>query len=223
MDRLKFFGSKLNTGLLFVLIILTVIAIHIMLQNKELYFPKSAQHTVTQVNTPKASYHQGKFFDMVDTYTANKDIGTPSVVFMKPEAHLILFLYATSQETAEYGVYNFKTDEIFTGIGYSSIGGSEYPIAFIGNDKLLAVVQSEQDSGIRPPKLVIEDFKNNVTATVTGTMDPKFEFYHEAYGFNDTDGYMMVTFQTTSDFIPQVTKYKTYKINEKTYQLSENR
>jgi hypothetical protein len=34
----EFFGSKLNTVLLFVLIILMVIAIRMMLQNKELYF-----------------------------------------------------------------------------------------------------------------------------------------------------------------------------------------
>jgi hypothetical protein len=34
-----FFGSKLNTALLLILIILMVIAIRIMLQNKEIYLP----------------------------------------------------------------------------------------------------------------------------------------------------------------------------------------
>lgn len=34
-----FFGSKLNTALLLILIILMIIAIHIMLQNQTLYFP----------------------------------------------------------------------------------------------------------------------------------------------------------------------------------------
>ncbi|MCX6757721.1 MAG: hypothetical protein NTZ44_02465 [Candidatus Nomurabacteria bacterium] len=41
MDKNKFwfFGSKLNTALLLILIVLTVIAIKIMLQNKEVYLP----------------------------------------------------------------------------------------------------------------------------------------------------------------------------------------
>ncbi len=39
MNPNKFFGSKLNTVLLLVLIILMVVAIKIMLQNKETYFP----------------------------------------------------------------------------------------------------------------------------------------------------------------------------------------
>ncbi len=40
----NFFGSKLNTALLFILIILMVAAIHIMLQNKSTYLPFVAPH-----------------------------------------------------------------------------------------------------------------------------------------------------------------------------------
>ena len=40
----EFFGSKLNTVLLFVLIILMVVAIRMMLQNKELYLPILSQN-----------------------------------------------------------------------------------------------------------------------------------------------------------------------------------
>lgn len=49
----EFFGSKLNTVLLFILIILMVFAIRIMLQNKELYFPilNQEQQTIDKNNT----------------------------------------------------------------------------------------------------------------------------------------------------------------------------
>lgn len=47
----KFFGSKLNTGLLIILIILLAIAIKIMLQNKQVYLPEFSQPTSTQTKT----------------------------------------------------------------------------------------------------------------------------------------------------------------------------
>ena len=46
-----FFGSKLNTVLLVVLIILMIIAIKIMLQNKALYFPEVSNNKIEQTNT----------------------------------------------------------------------------------------------------------------------------------------------------------------------------
>jgi hypothetical protein len=53
MDKNKywFFGSKLNTALLLILIILMVVAIRIMLQNKEVYFPQVAQDKTEQVKS----------------------------------------------------------------------------------------------------------------------------------------------------------------------------
>jgi hypothetical protein len=42
-NKYWFFGSKLNTGLLLVLIVLMIIAIYVMLQNKETYFPGLGQ------------------------------------------------------------------------------------------------------------------------------------------------------------------------------------
>jgi hypothetical protein len=47
----EFFGSKLNTVLLFVLIILMVIAIRMMLQNKELYLPILGQNQEQKIDT----------------------------------------------------------------------------------------------------------------------------------------------------------------------------
>ncbi|MFA5933760.1 MAG: Gmad2 immunoglobulin-like domain-containing protein [Candidatus Paceibacterota bacterium] len=49
----KYFGSKLNTALLLVLIILMIIAIRVMLQNKETYIPWFSQPTAT--NEPVTS------------------------------------------------------------------------------------------------------------------------------------------------------------------------
>lgn len=46
--RDEFFGSKLNTVLLFVLIILMVVAIKIMLKDKETYFPFFSQQKTEQ-------------------------------------------------------------------------------------------------------------------------------------------------------------------------------
>ena len=46
-----FFGSKLNSIFLFILIILMIIAIKIMLQNKSLYFPEVSKDKGEQTNT----------------------------------------------------------------------------------------------------------------------------------------------------------------------------
>lgn len=49
----KFFGSILNSILLLILIILMVIAIRLMLQNKEIYFPVADNQTVSDVTKDK--------------------------------------------------------------------------------------------------------------------------------------------------------------------------
>ncbi len=60
MDKKEywFFGSKLNTGLLLVLIVLMILAIHIMLQNKETYFPGLGDSQVED-NENDPGYYNG--------------------------------------------------------------------------------------------------------------------------------------------------------------------
>jgi hypothetical protein len=65
-----FFGSKLNTVLLLILIVLMVIAIRIMLQNKEVYFPgiQSSKETL-QFGEDKETIEYNKKLNSVYTYT----------------------------------------------------------------------------------------------------------------------------------------------------------
>ena len=193
------------------------VALNVMFKNKEVYLPSLAEHKTDS----EVSFKQGKFFDLVDTYTNKRDQGTPVIIRMKPESHLILFSYATSQETFEYGVYNYKTNQMFMGIGYSGIDGGDSPIAIIGNDKLLEMNIDDNAKPNSPAQTFsVVDFHNKIIAPVpvVGTTNPAFEYYHEVYG---NDGYWMVTLQDTQDFIPGKTKYKTYKLDEKAFQLNE--
>lgn len=50
MYKNEFFGSKLNTALLFVLIILMIIAIKMMFENKELYFNPLSQNQEQKID-----------------------------------------------------------------------------------------------------------------------------------------------------------------------------
>lgn len=54
-----FFGSKLNTALLLILIVLMITAIHIMLQNKEMYFPVFSEQTTRDAQTDQSTIESG--------------------------------------------------------------------------------------------------------------------------------------------------------------------
>lgn len=156
------------------------------------------------------------FFELVDSYTYDKDTGGVGVSFTKPEADSIVFGYPTSQESSETGVYNYKTGEMHMGLGGSSYGDSQIPVAMIGNDKLL-FVRYEEESPF--PKLVVKDFANKIIATVA-IPDAEYPYYHEAYGFNAPNG-GQITFSSTPEY-KETTKYKTFKFDEKTYTLGTN-
>ncbi len=56
----KFYGSKLNTVLLLILIVLMVFALKIMLQDKEIYFPQLKKNTpVVDKSLPKLDIKDG--------------------------------------------------------------------------------------------------------------------------------------------------------------------
>ncbi|MCX6753957.1 MAG: hypothetical protein NTV03_02805 [Candidatus Nomurabacteria bacterium] len=61
MDKKKywFFGSKLNTALLLILIILMIIALRYMFQNKEVYFPDSYKNSEEYAHTTALDVGKG--------------------------------------------------------------------------------------------------------------------------------------------------------------------
>lgn len=70
-----FFGSKLNTALLLVLIILMVIAIRVMLQNKETYLPAVMQNSVELEQKEKITWiNSPSDFDAIVSYPSNWQI-----------------------------------------------------------------------------------------------------------------------------------------------------
>jgi hypothetical protein len=92
---------------------------------------------------------------------------------MYPDEHLIAFRYSTSQETAEYGVYDYKNNRIYKGIGSAGQGGSATPMAFVGTDKLLFYTDIED----KVPTISIVDFSGKeIKQLLTGVK------LNESYG-----------------------------------------
>ena len=91
---------------------------------------------------------------MFDAYTGTDRMA--HIEFLDTDDHLLVYQSDTSDETSEYGVYDYKNDVIYPGLGDSSIGGSTTPIAFVGADKLLSYSQDENQKY----KLSVIDFQN---------------------------------------------------------------
>lgn len=112
---------------------------------------------------PTNNIISNKLFDFIDTFTMDKDMSTPRTEYMYPEEHLILLSYPTSQESRAFAVYDYKNDILYKNIGYSGMGGSSIPMAFVGEDKLLMFnLGEEQIKGT----LTIQDFNNKIIKTL---------------------------------------------------------
>jgi hypothetical protein len=73
-NKYWFFGSKLNTALLLVLIILMIIAIRIMLKDKETYFPQISQEQIPTGDTAYEKDNENSYVNipspvLPETYT----------------------------------------------------------------------------------------------------------------------------------------------------------
>src|SRR5690606_13671376 len=53
---------------------------------------------------------ENAFFAFADTYTNERDMGTPGVLLFSAEFDLMAFRYATSQESSQFGVYDYAHD-----------------------------------------------------------------------------------------------------------------
>ncbi|MFZ2205399.1 MAG: hypothetical protein WAV23_02320 [Minisyncoccia bacterium] len=120
-------------------------------------------------NNPNINTQQlpssNKLFDFFDTFTADKNTGTPSIQFMYPEQHLILLSYPTSQETGSYAVYDYKNDLLYKGIGHTDYGSQNYPVAFLGVDKLLMFANCSDADDICS-RFTVQDFNNKIIKTL---------------------------------------------------------
>jgi len=177
--------SKLNTILLVIIIILLVVVLgYFFLNNSkqkvaENNYPQVDQNGV--INNSSAVVSSNKLFDFFDTFTIDKDIGTPTIEFMYPEQNLILLSYATSQESVAYAVYDYKNDILYKNIGFGYVGSSSQPVAFVGNDKLLMYNSSGDDlSANIKGSFIVQDFNNKVIKTIMA--DTTFHEIYPKYG-----------------------------------------
>lgn len=141
--------------------------------------PTEAIRAETTEQSPKPVSAPSKFFDLFDTFTADKDMGGMTIRFSYPDQHLLVFEYPTSQESFEFGVYDYKNNVMYRPTGGSSQDqGVSEPRAFVGSDKLLTYTSGEDTFGKAVvPMLSITDFKGNqVKALLRG------ETVQEVYG-----------------------------------------
>ena len=115
------------------------------------------------IKSPATNPSLNKLFAYFDTYSPmTEGRGVDSIRLIDTEKKLFIIEYWTSQETSEYGVYDYKNNELYLGIGGSTIAGSSTPLAFVGSDKLLMYSHFEDT----PPVLFVQDFYNKSTKTL---------------------------------------------------------
>lgn len=161
-----------------------------------------------------------KFFEFADTFTKNRDVIPPGILETVPEFDVIVFYYPTSQESSQFGVYNYTTNELFTGIGNNDYVDSQQFVSILGNNQLLIWVSPGVDAAPNEPsKLMIKDFNNTTIKTIVlpSTMLP---YFHEGYGYDSTTGKLYITVKNNFNHTP-TTKYETYIFDEKAQTLTK--
>ena len=176
-------NSKTNTVLLAILIILALGIIWFQWDEMKRDEIKREESNSIGIKEQEIVKFENKFFDFIDTYTIEQDMGTPRILFMKPEYDQIIFEYPTSQETSEYGVYNYKSNLLYKGIGGNDYVIRTTPVIFVGQDKLLVYSVNydlPEKDGIEKGELSIRDFKNNVIKVLLSSTT-----FSEAYQATD--------------------------------------
>lgn len=172
--------------------------------------------TTTPIGTTGAG---NKFFSLVDTYTQDKDMGTPQVIKIVPELDLVGFMYGTSQESTQFGVYNYGTNELFTGIGANNYIESQRIVALLSNDRLVLWSSPGVDAlpGARP-KLVVINYKTKEVLNTVSIPNNAPKYFHESYNFNGAKNAGFLILKNTFDHGDN-TIYQTWELNLDTYQL----
>lgn len=152
-------------------------------------------------------------FSFFDTFTAQRDMGTPQVVRIVPELDLLAFMYGTSQESSQFGVYNYTTNTLYKGIGGSNYIESQRVVALLPNDQMVIWSSPGVDAlaGARPKMLLVNYTTKEIVATITiPTKAPAY--FHEAYNFNGSKNTGMVILKNTFDHTEK-TVYETWELN----------
>lgn len=138
------------------------------------------------------------------------------MLLVKPESDVIAFKYATSQESASFGMYNYATNTLIKGIGANDYVITQNPIAILGNDRLLMLSVPGVDAGpTEKPSFKVLDTNNKELADIAFP-NPLLPYFHEAYAFSDTLGTGNITFKNTAEH-SMATDYQTYQLDLKTF------
>ncbi len=167
------------------------------------YTMKPVPSRIVQLPPAPQVVEPNKFFEFFDTFTLSRDMGAVNIVFSYPDEHLIAFKYPTSQESVEFGVYDYKNDRIYKGIGTMGIGGGAEPKSFVGSDKLLFYTDIED----KTPVISIVDFNGKeIKQLLTGMK------LNQAYG-DPANSLILITEP------PKKGKAENYMLDVKTLEL----
>ncbi len=160
-----------------------------------------------------------RFFSFVDSFTKTKDLGVPQVTRMVPELDLIGFVYGTSQESSQFGVYNYSTNELFTGIGASNYTQVQQIAALLPNNQMVIWSSPGIDAAAsaRPQILVIDYTTKAVIKTIT-VPQPAPKYLHQAFNFNTGKNKGSLILKNTFDHT-ESTLYQTWELNMDTWEL----
>jgi hypothetical protein len=192
-------GSGLNTILLIILIALVGFGIWFLSQKNEAMPINEVTNNKSFETLEANNVESGnELFNWIDTFTADKDMGTPRILVMAPEYGLILLEYPTSQEGSSMAVFNYKNNKLIKNIGNAYESGGAYPVAFVGRDKILVFSFSESAEGV----LTIQDFESKIIKTLIEDVE-----YKDVYPKYGKELYIRA-------------KNQTYTLNTETLELS---
>lgn len=159
-----------------------------------------------------------KFFELFNTYTMEKDMGNPTIDFAYLNEGLLLFDYPTSQETEDFGVYDYRNDVIYKNVG--TIGGNdEYyntPLSFLDRNTIITI-----DTGTGSARLSMIDYRTKEVKKTIPINVPQGYNIHEVDHFPMNNN-INITFRNADDTSKNPTgAYLQFELNTKTLTLSK--
>jgi len=160
-------------------------------------------------------------FSFIDTFTAQREMGTPQIVRIVPELDLLAFMYGTSQESTQFGVYNYTTNTLYKGIGANNYIESQRVVALLPNDQIVIWSSPGVDAlaGARPKMLLVNYVTKEIVATITIPAKAP-AYFHEAYNFNGSKNTGLLILKNTFDHTEK-TVYETWELNLNTLTLKK--
>lgn len=158
------------------------------------------------------------FFEFVDTFTLDREMGTPAVLLTQPELDSIAFRYATSQESSQFGVYNYRTNTLWMGIGADNYAENQQPVAILSGNRIMMWSEPGVDAipGTKP-QLVVKNFEDEIVDEVRLPSNI-LPHLHQSYGMGSQAGKLFITVKNTFDHTP-TTRYESYEIDESTLSI----